>query len=196
MSYRKIINFWGAHNLSRAQPELLESINISDKSKQFLIEVGLPRELDLFYKINFYLEDDVLPRLDIKNYLPPKLYYKYQAIKQPIIIGSEDNIYDSICIFELDEYVGGYVYSVGIDKEMINGIYFMNSSVEQLAEFFYLYQNYHLKAERENKLNDEEKYYHLTEELAYEMYKVDARVFESEDNWWRLILEKMYDGLI
>ena len=193
MSYQKLIDFWGFDNLSRAKPEALKSINISEESKHFLVEIGLPRELDLFYPIKFSLEYDIFPELEIKKYLSKKIYQKYSQLKQTIIIASEDNILGYFCIFE---FTGGFVYSIGIDKGVIDGIYFMNSSVQQLAEFLFLYQNYRLKGERENIFDDEDKYYHLTQELEYEMYQVDARVFDNEENWWLLVLEQMYDGLI
>lgn len=193
MSYQRLIDFWGVENLSRAKLEALKSIKISEKSKRFLIEIGLPRELYLFYPIKFSLEHDVFPELELKKYLSQKIYQKYPELKQPIIIGSEDDFLGYICIFEFAE---GCVYSVGTDRGIIDRIYFMNSRVQQLAEFFFLYQNYRLKGERENIFDDEEKYYHLIQELEYEMYRVDARVFDGEDNWWLLVLEQMYDALI
>ena len=49
MSYQKLIDFWGFDNFSHAKPEALKSINISEELKRFLVEIGLPRELDLFY---------------------------------------------------------------------------------------------------------------------------------------------------
>ncbi len=72
MSYQKLIDFWGFDNLSRAKPEALKSINISEELKRFLVEIGLPRELDLFYLIKFFLEYDIFPELEIKKYLSNK----------------------------------------------------------------------------------------------------------------------------
>ena len=142
MSYQKLIDFWGVDNLSRAKAEALKNINISEESKRFLIEIGLPRKLDLFYPIEFSLERDTLPKFEINKYLPKKLRQTYQIFKQPIIIALEGDILGYICISELYESVGGYIYSVGIFRDRIDSIYFMNSSVLQLAEFFFLYQNY------------------------------------------------------
>ena len=101
MSYQKLIDFWGVDNLSRAKAEALKNINISEESKRFLIEIGLPRKLDLFYPIEFSLERDTLPKFEINKYLPKKLRQTYQIFKQPIIIGLEDDILGYICISEL-----------------------------------------------------------------------------------------------
>jgi hypothetical protein len=120
---------FSSDRLVRAAPEVVVPLRIPDRSKQFLVTVGLPRAIDFVGGIT--LRFDLLDRL-------PTLRQLFPEHADRIDPGWDDcrflalapNEYDAG--FVLNQADGGSIWSVTLDSTRSD---FVNTSVEQFAWF-------------------------------------------------------------
>jgi hypothetical protein len=112
--------------LSRMDPSLAATLAVSEASRQFLVEAGLPIDVGFDF-IGFHLSGDTLSRLGaLSSALPDPAWSRY------VVLGADRFGTVRIC---LDEASRGRVLQVcglGSDADCT----FMNSSVEQHAAFW------------------------------------------------------------
>jgi hypothetical protein len=72
---------------------------------------------------------------------------------------------------------------------------FVNSSVIQLVESLSIYRQ---QKERfiGKDLDDDVIYSQLTQDIEQRIKHIDSKALDDEENWWALIIEQMYDGLL
>jgi hypothetical protein len=168
MQKEDIIRFWGWDNLKRWSKEDLRDVAITESSKLFLTEVGLPRRAD--WTMRFDEEANRLPRLQNKpNYRQIGVAYVV-----PICLDERRNG----CVVDVEEAIGG--------PER-----YINSSVELFGECLVYYQQYRLVARAtEDDVQD------VVATTEQRMRKADPRAFRNDEDWWPVIVEQMTDGLL
>lgn len=171
----EIVEFWGFENLKRWPEAAVSPLKISQASKEYLINVGLPKKLDR--TIRFGTDFENFPRLDHKP------HYR--------VIGFDlDN---SICI---DEQKNGRVVCVYTEKASEALI---NSSVELLGEFLTQDRKFGKLSESYYEGKSE----NLTEEdiqkafllLEKRLQSLDPAAFGDDDNVWPILLGYAKDEL-
>lgn len=167
---------WG-NDLVRNTPASLENIRIPDISKQFLIEVGLPRWVERL-EMNFDRFEDELPTLPDafpNGYDFPSDYVRYRPIGA-----------DPIVLLCLDEYSNGSIHSIDIDGAGVPNS-FVNSSVPQLAEFLLALKV--VPTEGPPKVYTDEEADAFTEELERKFKRIDPEAMHNSGNYWPGYLE-------
>lgn len=170
MAPEDIVAFWGADNLRRWSPDALRGVKIPQSSKDFLIRVGLPTK-DVGWTMRFDDEAASLPRM------PGKSTYRR--------IGFDDFV--PIC---LDEARNGSVML--IDPPWCAENDFVNSSVEAFGQFVMWYQQYR----QDGPGLTEPEVEPLIAETERRMRDRDAAAFADGNNFWPVILEQMYNGML
>jgi hypothetical protein len=162
--------FW-KEDLVRAQPQALQGISLPAQTREFLLQVGLPREADLL--LSFQLDVDQLPQVEA----PSGIY----------CIGTDGAT--SICID-----VNQRATIVSIDPQHQMPTRFLNSGVSQLAECLMIYRK-RIGVLSNKDLSDDEAMY-LISELVKEIETADQEALQRDDNWLSLIIEQMNTGLL
>jgi hypothetical protein len=160
---------WGRDGLQRARPE---------SSKQFLLEVGLPKKELLC--ITFEMLEDPLPTMEevarAKGQSCPAEACFF------LRLGCGGHAPD----FALTNDSQGKVMEVDFDPPRLR---FVNSRVQHLGAFLLAYARSRVREEMSREDN-----------LAYvasmraELEKIDPEALSNSDNWWSLVLEQMEDS--
>lgn len=174
MITKEYLRVWKGNNLVRASAESLKNVEISEASKQFLTEIGLPEEADHLLKFDLALSN------------LPTIARSPNNLKPYICIGSDYGT--RICIDEENE---GQIVSVDANGNLPTR--FVNSSVTHLAESLTLFRK--RKEELSANLSDE-AFDQLINGLVQELSIADRRIFDNEENWWAVIFEQIRDGLL
>jgi len=168
MDTKELINLWGYANLRRWLREDLDEVGIPERSKQFLVEVGLPKNEDWTLKFD----------------LPPPGFVQLANNPTWWQIGWDDPV--PIC---LDEVSGGAVIADASDGALPM---FVNSSVEQFGMCLGLYERYR----RATRDVAEDARLTAVARLESEVQRVDPEAVTSNANYWPLIIEQLNDGLL
>jgi hypothetical protein len=156
------IDLWAPDNV-RWAADVVAATRLSEASRRFLVEVGLPRWLSL--SLEWDAEAARLPPLaDAPNYRR---------------IGSEQGI--PVC---LDEGNFGRVVAV----EPGQPVCFINSSVELLAEFLALHRQW-----SESYANGHAEDLARLAAMEGKMRSKDPAAFTDPANWWPQVLESGRD---
>lgn len=166
MQRADIIRFWGSDNLRRWSKDDLRDVAIPERSKSFLVEVGLP------------FGDETL-RFDDEARRLPRLAHKPRYRR----IGFD--YYDPVC---LDEQRKGCVIEVAEEAGGLER--FINSNVELFGEFLVYYRQYRLVARM-----TEDNLSAVVDATEQRMRKADPVAFRGvDDHWWPLVIEQMKNG--
>ena len=170
VSPKEFWEFWG-DDLVRAQPQALQGVSLPAQTKEFLLQVGLPRQADLL--LSFQLDLDELPQVG--------------APSEVFRIGTDGGT--SICI---DVSQGSCIVSIDPDNQLPTR--FVNSGVSQLAECLMIYRNSIGGLSRKDLSDDEAL--NLISKLSKEIEAADPEALQGDDNWWSAIIEQTNAGLL
>ncbi len=172
---------WGEDNLIQNTPEALAGIQLSQASKLFLIEAGLPAHAD--FGLQFDRFKDEMPTLleaFPNDYVFPPEYCYYRPIGV-----------DYATIICLSEQDGGRIYSVDIDGHLPTRL--MSSDVPHLAEFLLVFRRHEIWAQTTHP--SEEKIKLSALELRDELRQRDPEAMRDEQNYWpQVMLDMIYGG--
>ena len=170
MEQSEIIVFWGIETLACWSPAVLGAIPINECSKDFLQNVGMPREVGMTLRFG--------PQSD-----------ENQQILNPgnfLIIGFDDFI--PICLDVMNSR-----RIVAVEEEFeTDKIRFINSSVELFAESLVYYERYRRLA---IKASDKD----IMEAISFTKDKlivIDPLAFTDCESWWPVIIEQMEYGFL
>jgi hypothetical protein len=171
---------FSSDRLVRAAPEVVVPLRIPDRSKQFLVTVGLPRAIDFVGGIT--LRFDLLDRL-------PNLRQLFPEHADRIDPGWDDcrflalapNEYDAG--FVLNQADGGSIWSVTLDSTRSD---FVNTSVEQFAWFIARWTKW---ATSSPAGKSRELLYREIDKMEQEMQSTDPRAMADEGIYWPAIIE-------
>ncbi|GEM_PF-1531910 len=180
---RYIVEIWGDKSLVNISKLVANELNISKRSKNFLVEVGLPSE-EANLSIRFLVEQDRIIRL---SEIYTKNSFCLGHFKNLLVIGIEEDKY-YLCIDETHDSEGKVV---SVDLTSSNpSVRFVNSNIVSFCECLTVYRELKIKAE-EADVNDEKIYSLLAQRLKIEINEVDSEALSSKENWWYLIIEKI-----
>lgn len=184
-SNKELADFWSAEKSTQAKLNYLQEFNLSEKSIRFLVEVGLPKELDIFCFLKFDLDQTTI--LKLSKVIKPDDIKSKKEIDYLHVLGFADD--DPICL----DVSNGQVCSFNVGFE--NPFCFINSSIKNFSSSLMIYQQHQKKAEDENLYSDDNKYNLLVHNFESNLKLIDDKSVE-ENSWWAGIIEQMYDGLI
>jgi hypothetical protein len=170
MTFEQIVSFWGSENLRRWPRKSVSCIAIPEESKRFLTEVGFP------YKEDWTLRFD--PGADDLPPIPDKPWYRR--------IG-----FDYVVPICMDEVRNGCVVAVETDEGGPER--FVNSSVEHFGEFLTHYGEYRHSA---RTISETELLQSAIPLIEKKLRSADPSAFDDVENYWRVIIEQMKDGLL
>lgn len=187
ISNEEIVDSWGRENLTCSKQETLQNIKIPKSSKEFLVEIGLPKKVVGFQDWVFNLEVDNL--LKPEKVQISKITQNLVNLSEFWTIGLIDSDYP-VCIKENS----GQVFGVYWDDRKPTEIVFVNSSVQQLSKYFTAIKKFYNRWE-ENKCYGD-KYIKLARILKKELKAIDPKALKSEQNWWSIPLQEMCSDMI
>jgi len=172
---------WGNDMIQRASPGTVATLNVPAASRDFLVQVGLPREVLLV--VRFELERDpfaTLAEVARKKKLPPP-----RGGEQLRILGYGIDAPD-LCI---DEAAGGRIVEIDLEGRVPTRL--VNSGVEHFGTFLVAFG----KSKVRQEMSDEDNARYVRR-MRSELLKVDPQALASADHWWPPVLEQMETGLI
>jgi hypothetical protein len=169
MTHEEIVNFWGRENLKSWSESSLRDVIISQSSKQFLLEVGLPHQDD--WTLRFISETSQIPRV------PSRSNCRIIGFDGPVPICLDERHHGSAVAVEM---------GIGRTER------FINTSVERFAEFLVLYQEYRTAA----RTLSEDETLKFIPSIEERMHKVDPKAFDDRNNYWPVIIEQTNQGLL
>ena len=176
-----MIAVFGNDNLQQAPRKAVDSLKIPTASKNFLAQIGLPREEILV--IRFEIDKERFTTLlehatARKQSVPPRA-------KELYLIGRGHFAPDLF----VDEGLGGSVVEIELGPK--GWTRFVNSSVESLAAFLLAFRKSFI---RDNMSNEENSQY--VSQMKKDLLVIDKAAFAQSDNWWSQVFEQMEDGSI
>ena len=159
-----------------ALPELVAPLRIPERSKRYLLDVGLPREID--FVGGSTLRFNLLHRLPTLRELLPEHASKI------------DPGWDDCRFLALDEYDAGYVlnqadggsvWSVALDSPNSS---FVNSSVELFGWFIAQYMRV-----RSGAASGEDDATRVIDHWEQKMLAMDPRAMSDDAEYWPVIVE-------
>jgi hypothetical protein len=148
MTPQEFVRRWGSEDLERFAPATLESINLTDEAKQFLVEAGLPRRAPFPgggwtgwppQEQSLYKGFTLLPPVN-----PPQAqdgceeFDLLEAVRQFRLLA----VTPYRLFIAIDQKRHGRIVRHAEDGLRTGRSYFMNSSIPQLAESLLVYRNY------------------------------------------------------
>jgi hypothetical protein len=167
---------FGPDRLQVAPPELVAPLRIPDRSKQYLLTVGLPRVADFFG--GTILRFNLLHRLPtLRQLLPEHAARIDPGWDDCRFLGLDE---DDGTGYVLNEADGGSVWSVALDSTVSD---FVNSSVEQFGWFVAAYTRFRTipRAGRADAPGALDK-------MEQEMRTMDSRAVGEDTVFWPAIL--------
>ncbi len=191
---------WGSYELARYDPDVVSDLNISDASKIFLTQAGLPRKANRgLYQFGGVFAalprlEDVQPRVG-KQYL----HERYRVLGGKAFLYNNQTLYDDLICFQ--DKPEEQVCMVENTEEF--AVCLVNSSVSQLAEFLLLLRNeidYAMLCQRAFLKNSDDyilQHYKDLETQVKEhgrqtiknLREADAAAVEAGSSWEDIILE-------
>jgi hypothetical protein len=174
-----VLREFEAEGLQRAPMQAVADIGIQERSKRFMLDVGLPSRRIL--ELSLCLNRGHLPFLSSVTSPVGNL----EPYAQARCIGKDTD--SVICI---DESTGGTI--ILIDLTGHDQVRFVNSRVEFFGAGLALYHEY-CRIGPTVAEQDIDKY---LLSIEYRLRDIDAAALASPDTWWALIVEQMKDGLL
>lgn len=179
--------FWG-EALVKLSQAVVEPLAIDMATKQFLADVGLPRQVAIFP------DEDLTLEFHIDGPFKTDMY-KGQAVT---------------LISQMGE-AGIYVY-IAADGTILNRTgsgykdeqwRFMNSSLEQFLTFIVIYKRLYpdfwfrpdIDFDDLDDEEQEEKLAQLAADFRAQFEPSDPKAFENDETWWSVAIEQMEAGL-
>jgi hypothetical protein len=170
----QIVDFWGTELLFRAHQQDVQPLAIPERSKAYLIEVGVPIKLDAASQalgINLGPSDAV-------HYLAPVVQGRSEGSAHHCrLLGHSFEA--RICLREPD----GVVVLIEDDGTAT----FLNSSIEQFVAFLCVYE----KSTGQGAGLTRNDFAGLVSQLMNEYRSIDPAVFQDPNSWWAVVLEDM-----
>jgi hypothetical protein len=173
VSPERILEFWGRHNLKRWPKRVLNQVEIPTRSKRFLLDVGMPRTEQTVL--------DWLVRFDDRTNELPK--WRWRPGFRVIGYDEGDGPY---CI---DETHRGRV--VALDKSP-SKLYLVNSSVERLAQFLTVLQNFYQRLDDVRLWKGEHGVRQFIDSLERRLRRLDAPALaDYRSNVWPKVIDEI-----
>lgn len=166
---------WG-DGLSPVASSSLQVGCLSNTTKQFLEEVGLPQEAKP--NLTFYSSPDVmapLPSVLDEVDLPPD-FQRY------LLLADDGGTF--LCI---DAKNNEHIVSVDAYQELPTR--FVNSAVPEFAECLLAYRA--LPVPEQTKTVDKQTLKHRLDQLKEQFDKIDVAALNDPDNWWAVVIEEL-----
>lgn len=170
---------FGRNGLVRASNECVASLLIPEKSKEFLVKVGVPKENILLCEFDLSSFPFLKKHAENKGItVEEDLPYK--------VIGNDG--YMQICLSEQSKM--GEVIAYDLNGEL--PIRYINCNIETFIAFLALYvKDYCKYNDQKDDVLDE-----YAEKLEAKMKVVDPKAFSNPDNWWFLVTQQMKEGML
>ena len=179
--FEQVVEVFGRDGLIKVSKESAISLMIPEKSKEFLVSIGLPKENILlcdfkpcegkFLTIN---ECARKKGITIEEDLPYK------------VIGNDG--YMQICLLEKNNM--GEVLAYDLKGEL--PIRYINCNIENFIGFLALYAK---ACDKYGDLSDQEML-KGAQEFEKQLQLLDSTAFKSDQTWWSLITHQMKTGLL
>lgn len=180
----EVITFW-ADSLIKLSQTIVDHLPIDMATRQFLRDVGLPRQVAIFPDEDLTLEFRFDGPFKIDT-------YKNEPVTRIGQMGEGDI----------------YIY-IAADGTILNRVglgdnddqwRFVNSSLEQFLRFIVIYKRLYpdfwfrpdIDADDEEQ---EEKLAQLAADFRAQFEPSDPKAFENDETWWSVAIEQMEDGL-
>jgi len=179
--FEQVKEVFGRDGLVRASNECVASLLISEKSKEFLVSVGVPKE-------NILLCDF---KLSMENCLRIKEYARKMGITTEEdlpykVIGNDG--YMQICLSEQNKT--GEVIAYDLKGELPTR--YINCNIETFIGFLALY----VKAcGQYGSLSDQEML-EGAQDFEKQLQLLDSTAFKSDQTWWSLITQQLKSGML
>jgi hypothetical protein len=175
-----VASVFSADLLLRAPSEIVGPLRIPDRSKEFLVTLGLPRAMDFVGGITL--------RFDLLDHLPT-LRQLFPGHAGRIDPGWDDcrflalapNEYDAGLV--LNQADGGSIWSVTLDSTRSD---FVNSSVEQFAWFIARWTKW---ATTPPEGKSRELLHREIDKMEQEMQSTDPRAMADDAIYWPAVIE-------
>jgi hypothetical protein len=171
MNYRELVRWWNPESLKHWSRGMVARVKISDSAKDFLVDVGLPKE-DEETNLTFDDRSDDLPSLP--------------AISHYRVLGF--NAGHPICIDESRK--GRLVLHEGGGEISERH---MNAGVLEFARCLAAYREYLEKASDDPSREPDQK---LIDTLEDKISFFDESAIANEESFWAVILEQLRTGLM
>ena len=176
----EIQNFWGENKLHRWPPAKLSGLALSDETKTFLSEVGIPK-VKPFDEVIWFFEG-------FKDLIPLKTHYENLQIKNAVPSNVENSYVftvecEEMACFSIRPNDEKVIYT---NPEVAESVRYCNSSIEMFVYFlteFYKTAAYTIK----NEL-DEESELEVTMSMVEKLRNYDSEAFDAEDSFWNTVL--------
>lgn len=167
--WQEVRQLWG-DKLAPISPDLVKW-NISDPTKGFLMDVGLPRKGPLALGVIFYHDERLLGLRSIAGVDYLALGYDYGTILG-IKLGTDE------------------VWAVDPDKESLPR--FVNSRLSAFVLFLAIYDS--RGHDRQHASDEEDEV--IVQEMRQQFISRDPHAFDDVENWWSLVFEQMSYGML
>ncbi len=179
--FEQTLKTFGHENLIKANPEAVKKLNISERSKKFMTDIGLPKEKILLCE--FELNLDEFPTI--------QEYAKQRSSQITADLQLRRIGYDGatqICISEENE--SGEIFVIDLKAELPDA--FVNSNIETFSGFLSLYvEDYCRFSNVTDKELDRKAF-----EIDARLRKLDPPAFKSQDTWWSCITDQIKSGML
>ena len=177
ISHEDLARWWGKENLCRLSAEALDAIDLPERAKAALSEMGLPCNAAPLFVADLGWHGGVPTMIEAPS--RRGRWYRIGWDTDPAIgpaIGVEAE--------------SGEVLSISPDGQYQDR--FVNSSLDAFITFLYLVSRARATfPNRSDEVVDAE-----TASLEHELRRLDPKALAHPDNWWSAILEQMKDGLL
>jgi hypothetical protein len=143
---QEFITIWSNEQLVRYEPAIVKTLLVSDEAKHFLTELGLPKR---FKGDIFDLPPNSLPSLPeaLPHYHLSQEYQRYRLLGVEAFVDLSGKTIPMYFIC-LDNHEGGRIFKIN-NIEGLPAV-FLNSSIEQLAEYLLILRQHQEWVEKNN----------------------------------------------
>ena len=175
----QVRNIWGVDNTYLLNNNSLKNLQLSDDTKKFISTIGIPKQPSLW--ITFEIEDFLLT---LEEYL--KKYNKTNIINADnyYLIGYKGYTNDIYVCIKIEDETTWIVDNIEPIKSFNN---FVNSSLQLLVEFLYIYEKYDSE-NHEPELK--------VAKMRNKFLELDYMALKNENSFWSIILEETEEGII
>jgi len=167
---------WGADDLLPVASSALQAVPLSEPSRHFLEEAGLPQEAKP--NLTFYpLPDALAPLPDVLEEVDLPLDYR-----RYLLLADDGGTF--LCI---DARENGHIVSVDAYQELPTR--FVNTTVSQFAECLLAYRA--LPGTEQAKGASKHEIRGWLSQLRDQFNGIDAEALRDADNWWSVITEEL-----
>lgn len=179
--FEQMLSTFGKETLVRARVEAVKDLKIPDRSKKFLVEIGLPKERVLLCE--FDLDAPKIPTIEEYAREHGTIFTCVNRLRR---IGWDGGM--QICLNE--EANAGDVITIDIKGKFERR--FVNSSVELFGGFLALYVDEYCKYSNASDAELDHRAY----ETDIKLRSLDPPAFTSPDNWWACVTQQMKEGML